>query len=411
MVKQVVILGAGHAGGRAACALRKKGFEGRILLVGDESDPPYERPPLSKEALTEGADPLVNRIQDEDAYAAQDIELLLGTRAESLDLDARRVSLSNGGAPLSYDALILATGCRARQLPLEGAHHDRVLTLRSAADCRRLRPLLREGARVVLIGGGFIGLEVASSAAKLGCQVTVLEAAPLLLGRVLTPQVAGFLATAHRAAGVDIVIGADISEIRHGSEESEVRLADGRGFPADAIIVGVGASLNSELAEQAGLACQDGVLVDSTCRTAAGGVYAIGDIAMHENRHLGRSLRLESWENAELQADIAAANLVGETVDCDSVPWFWTDQQGINLQLLGTGESWEQEVLRGRPDDGAFCAFYLRKGRIVMAALTNSGRERRPVKQLMEADAAVPPEELQDADSRLRDIAKRFAST
>lgn len=405
-MKQVVILGAGHAGGRAACALRKKGFDGRILLVGEESDPPYERPPLSKEALAEGADPLVNRIQDEEGYAAKNIELLLGTRAESLDLATRRVSLAGGRAPLAFDALIIATGCRARQLSLEGTPHERVLTLRSAADCRRLRPLLRDGARIVLIGGGFIGLEVASSATKLGCQVTVLEAVPQLLGRALTPRVADFLAAAHRAAGVEIVTGAHVAEIRHGVNDSEVRLADGRGFAADAVVLGVGASLNTELAVQAGLACSDGILVDSACRTAAEDVYAIGDIANHENRRLGRRLRLESWENAELQAAIVAANLTGEAAACEAVPWFWSDQHGINLQLLGYREAWEREVLRGRPEDGAFAAFYLREGRIVMAALANSGRERRPVRQLMEAGAVVPPEELRDAESSLRDLAK-----
>ena len=408
-MKDVVIVGAGHAGGRAAGALRKKGFEGRIRLVGDEADPPYERPPLSKEALTEGTDPLINRIGDEAFYRDNEIELILGARAERLDLAERRVIVKGAEAPLDYDGLILATGCRARSLPIEGADHERVLRLRSAEDCRRLRPLLTSGARVVLIGGGFIGLEVASSAAKLGCAVTVLEAAPRLLARALTQQVADYLKGVHHAAGVEIVTGAKVAEIRHGAEESEVRLEDGTAYPAEVVIVGVGAALNDTLAVEAGIACDDGVLVDSACRAEAEGVYVIGDLARHGNRRLGRRLRLESWENAELQAGVAAAGILGEEAACDAVPWFWTDQHGVNLQLLGAGEDWDEEVLRGAPDDGAFCAFYLRGGRIVMAALANSGRERRPVKQLIEAGVEVDAGILTDGETKLRDLAKQLA--
>lgn len=405
---RIVILGAGHAGGRAAAALRKKGFDGAIQLVGDETDPPYERPPLSKEALAEGADPLVNRINDDAFYADKDIELLLGTPAAGLDLDAKRVELAGAKGKLDYDSLIIATGCRARALPLPGADHERVLTLRSAADCRALRPLLVSGARVVLIGGGFIGLEVAASASKLGCAVSVLEAQPQLLGRALAPQVADFLAAQHRAAGVEIVTGAKVAEIRHGGSESEVRLADGRGFPAEVIVVGVGAALNDEMVRDAGLDCDNGILVDSACRTAADDVYAIGDIAHHENLRLGRRLRLESWENAELQAEIAAAGILGEEAVCNAVPWFWTDQHGVNLQLLGYGESWDEEVLRGKPEDGAFSALYLRDGRIVMAALANSGRDRRPLKQLMESGESFSAAQLADGETSLRDLAKRL---
>ncbi len=406
--ERVVILGAGHAGGRTAAALRKKGFAGRIQLIGDEVDPPYERPPLSKEALAEGADPLVNRIHDDAFYADNAIELLLGTAARGIDLPARRVALDGAGTGLDYDKLVIATGCRARVLPIPGAEHARVLTLRSAADNRRLRPLLRPGAAVVLIGGGFIGLEVAASAAKLGCSVTVLEAMPQLLGRALAPQVAEFIAAQHRAAGVEIFTSAQVAEIRHGDTASEVRLADGRSLPADVVVLGVGATLNDEIARDAGLACENGILVDSACRTSAEGVYAIGDVCHHENLRLGRRLRLESWENAELQAEIAARGLLGEEAACEALPWFWTDQHGVNLQVLGYGEPWDQEVLRGRPEDGAFVAFYLREGRIVMASLINSGRERRAVKQLMESGSAVAPELLADTGSALRDLAKRL---
>lgn len=401
----LVILGAGHAGGRAAAALRKKGYQGRIQLVGDETDPPYERPPLSKEALTEGADPLINRINDEAFYRDNAIELLLGKAAESLDLSQRRVTL-NGGTALPYDRLIVATGCRARSIPLPGAEHERVLTLRSAADCRRLAPLLKPGARVVLIGGGFIGLEVAAGAAKLGCDVTVLEAQANLLERVLAPRVAAFMAKLHSDAGIKLVTGAEVEEIVHGSAGSAVKLADGRSFDADVTILGVGAELNDELARGAGLACDNGILVDAACRTAAEGVYAIGDVTHHENAHLGRRLRLESWENAEIQADVVAQTVLGEEAACASVPWFWTDQHGVNLQLLGYGEPWEEEILRGEPEEGAFAALYLRDGRIVMAALANAGRERRPLKQLMEARAEVTAERLADPETSLRDLAK-----
>ncbi|MEX2409084.1 MAG: oxidoreductase C-terminal domain-containing protein, partial [Rhodovibrionaceae bacterium] len=174
------------------------------------------------------------------------------------------------------------------------------------------------------------------------------------------------------------------------------------------IVVGIGATLNDELAQEAGLDCENGILVDSACRTGAEGIYAIGDVTHHENLRLGRRLRLESWENAELQAEIAAAGILGQAAACDAVPWFWTDQHGVNLQLLGYGEAWDEEVLRGTPDDGAFAAFYLRDGRIVMAALANSGRERRPLKQLIESGAQVSAAELADSSTSLRDLAKRL---
>lgn len=401
----LVILGAGHAGGRAAAALRKKGYEGRIQLVGDETDPPYERPPLSKEALTEGADPLVNRINDEAFYRDNAIELLLGQRAEALDPAARHVTLERG-TELGFDRLIFATGCRARTLPLPGAEHARVLTLRSAADCRRLAPLLKPGAKVVLIGGGFIGLEIAAGAAKLGCEVTVLEAQQNLLERALAPRVGAFMGKLHRDAGVDIATGVEVEQIVHGDSGSAVELADGRRFDADLVVLGVGAALNDEIARAGGLACDNGILVDAACRTAAEGVYAIGDVTHHENTHLARRVRLESWENAEIQADVVAQTILGEEAACSSVPWFWTDQHGVNLQLLGYGEIWDEEILRGDPEEGAFTALYLRDGRIVMAALANAGRERRPLKQLIEARAEVPAAQLAGSETSLRDLAK-----
>ncbi|OAB56506.1 hypothetical protein AY599_26640 [Leptolyngbya valderiana BDU 20041] len=400
----LVIVGAGQAGARTAAALRKQGWQERILLLGDEPVPPYERPPLSKEVLAKQADPLVGRIYAPDWYAEHEVELHTGSRVAALEPSARRLTLESGET-LRWDTLVLATGCRARRLALPGAELEGVLTLRTAADALALRQRLRPGARVVLVGGGFIGLEVAASARRLGCDVTVLEARPQLLERALPHRIAAFLAARHRREGVDLRLGVGVAGFEGEGRVRGVRLVDGTSVAADTVVVGIGGQPNVELAAAAGLACEDGIRVDGACRAGAG-IYAVGDCARFDDAWSGSPVRLESWENAELAPQAAAKAILGRPEPYGGLPWFWTDQYDLNLQLLGLKRPVEQEVLRGDPDSGSFCMFGLVENRIVTAALVDAGRERRPVKQLIEAHRAVDPLALADLDMPLKQLAK-----
>jgi 3-phenylpropionate/trans-cinnamate dioxygenase ferredoxin reductase subunit len=400
----VVIVGAGQAGARASAALRKQGWQDRILLLGDEADPPYERPPLSKEVLAREADPLAGRLYAPEWYAEAGIELRTAAPVAALDPGARSLTLEDG-TRLAWDKLVLATGCRARRLQVPGADLEGVLSLRTAADARRLRQELRPGARVALVGGGFIGLEVAASARALGCAVTVLEAQPQLLARALPATIAEFVAARHRREGVDLRLGVGVSRFEGEERVRGVRLADGSLVEADTVIVGIGGQPNVELAQAAGLACEDGIRVDAACR-AVEDIYAVGDCARFEDAWSGRAVRLESWENAELGPQAAAKAILGNAEPYGGLPWFWTDQYDLNLQLLGHKQPVEQEVLRGDPDSGSFCLFGLNDGRVATAALVGAGRERRPVKQLIEARLPVEAAALADPDTPLKQLAK-----
>ncbi|WP_176244883.1 NAD(P)/FAD-dependent oxidoreductase [Oceanibacterium hippocampi] len=408
-----MIVGAGQAGARTAAALRKQGWQDRILLLGDEPDPPYERPPLSKDVLAGSTSPENGRIYGPEWYADNAIELRTSARVETLEIGARRI-VSGGGSAENFDILVLATGCRARTVDCPGTGLEGVLSLRTARDARRLEHLLGSGGDVVLVGGGFIGLEVAASAVARGCRVTVLETQTQLLERAVSSHVADHLARRHRHRGVDIRLGARVVafEGRIGRLRA-VRLADGSCLPADVAVVGVGGIPNVELAQAAGLSCDTagvgGILTDSHCRVADD-VYAVGDCARFDDAWLGRPVRLESWENAELAPQAAAKAILGAPEGYGGVPWFWTDQYDLNLQLLGLKQPVERVLVRCDPESGSFLTLGLSEGRIAMAALFNAGRERRPLKQLIELRAIVDPRALADPDTPLKRLAKEAAA-
>jgi len=402
MTERVVIVGAGQAGGRLAAILRKQGWEGGITLLGDEFDPPYERPPLSKEVLADDADPLVGRLFPDTFYQEQEIALLLARSAASLDPVAKRIQV--GHENLDYGTLVLATGARARRLACEGADLPGIFLLRNTEDARGLRPRLQPGAHVVLIGGGFIGLEGAASARKRGCMVTVLEAQPQLLGRVADPAVAEVIQNLHRAKGVEIRCGAQLEAFEGHGRLQAVRLTDGTRIPAEIAVVGIGAVPNQELAVAAGIDCDNGIVVDAATRTSAPDVLAIGDVTAQSHAWLGARVRLESWENAELQAQAAANTILGRPAAAVGAPWFWTDQFDLNLQILGGRCPHDRVVSRGNPADGPWCHFFLKDERIVTACLGNAGRERRAVKQLMDSRAPVEPAALADPGTSLRSL-------
>lgn len=403
--ERVLIVGAGQAGARTALALRHEGWQGEVVLVGDEPDFPYERPPLSKEVLTGKAAPAEAAILTEALCAQEGITLLRSESVEALELPARRARLASG-AQLAWNHLVLATGSRARELPLAGSHLRGVHTLRTAADALAVKAQLRPGAGVVLVGGGFIGLEVAASAAQVGCRVTVLETLDQVLGRVLTRTIAAEVERLHRAHGIDVRTGARIEAIEGVDRVCRLRLADGSAIDADLVVVGIGALANDGLAIGAGIACADGVVVDAAARTGVEQVYAVGDVARHASLWGARGVRLESWENAELQAATAARSVVGKPPQPRQAPWFWTDQFDVNLQILGYPSPRHEVVLRGSPDAPSWCAFMLDGGRVAAACLWNAGRERRVVAQLMDGARQVSAPALADTARPLRELLK-----
>jgi 3-phenylpropionate/trans-cinnamate dioxygenase ferredoxin reductase component len=333
----MVIVGAGHAGGRAALGLREAGWAGPVVLIGDEPDAPYERPPLSKGVLL--GEPFMATLAPPSRYAEADIEWLPGRRVGAIDRETRTVMLDDGRR-ISYGALLLATGGRARRLDdVPGAGLDGICTLRTLADAHTLAARLVPGARIVVIGGGFIGLEVAASARSRGCEVVLIEAAPRLLGRAVPAPIATQVQALHEAHGVEVRLGAAPLAFEPAGSGLRVRLADGSALEADTIVVGIGIVPNVELAESAGLVIGNGngngIVVDATLRTADPSIFAAGDVALFPSPLSGRTLRLESWHNAEDQARVAAVNMAGGSATVGATPWFWSDQYDHQLQIAG----------------------------------------------------------------------------
>lgn len=362
--RHVVIAGAGHAGGSAAAMLRQLGWQGAITLVGEEPIPPYQRPPLSKAWLKGEATAESLALRPAKFYTDATIDLLLGTRVTGIDRTAKTVTLSDGGK-LAYDYLILALGARARRLPLPGMELDGVLELRSAADADRLKAALHPGAKLAVIGGGYIGLEAAASARALGAEVTIIEREPRVLARVACPILSDFFQTYHRGQGVKIEVDAQVAGLEGGGLEGGVRhvsgvqLGDGRLIECDAALIGVGAVANDELAREAGLACQNGIVVDLAARTDDPAIFAIGDCTSRPLPLYDRMGRLESVPNALEQAKQAAAMICGKPPPTPEVPWFWSDQYDLRLQIAGIPFDATDIVVRGDLETGKFALFHL----------------------------------------------------
>ena len=397
----IVVIGAGQAGGWAARTLRDEGFEGGIVVIGEEPYPPYERPPLSKEVLL-GKEPADSSyLWPKGSFDELGIELRTGVAATAIDRAAGTVALSDGGS-IAYRKLLIATGGRVRRLPVEGAELDGVHYLRGIDDSEAIREDLGEGAKLVVIGGGWIGLEVAAAARMLGAEVTVVEALDRLCGRALTPELAAWLLDVHRGRGVDVRLGTTVEALTGEGRVDGARLSGGETLAATAVVIGIGIVPNVELAEAAGLEIDNGVRVDALCRTSDPDIFAAGDVTNHPNDLLGRNIRLESWENAQNQGIAAAkAMLGGETPYCE-IPWFWSDQYDVNIQLVGLPTDFEETVTRGERADGSFVEFYMKGGRIDGAAAINNPRDIRFAKRLMQARKTVDPAALADPSVKLQ---------
>jgi NADPH-dependent 2,4-dienoyl-CoA reductase/sulfur reductase-like enzyme len=396
--ERVVIVGAGQSGGRAAEALRAGGFAGEIVLFGDERHEPYERPRLSKSVLTREEASAATAIHPRDWYAAQRISLRPGTRVEAIAPKSQAVVTAEGER-LEYSRLLLCTGSRVRPLTgapdgLRGVHY-----LRTIDEAERLAAELQPGKRLVVIGGGFIGLEVASSALKRDLEVTVVEREAALLERVLPAPVAARVAALHAAHGIRVRLGVPVSRIRGNGSVSSVELADGAELPADLVVIGIGIIPNTELAEAAGAASSDGVVVDEYCRTTLENVYAAGDVTNHYNPILERRVRLESWQNAQNQAIAAAHNIAGDARPYAEVPWFWSDQLGTSIQMVGVAEPRMEIVWRGDR-----LAFGLADDRLKLAVGFNMGGEIRAARRLIESRAQLSAKRLADPSLKLKDL-------
>lgn len=406
-LERIVIVGAGQAGGRAAEALRALGYKGEVLLLGDEPHEPYERPALSKSVLL-GDEPAARTlVHPRQWYAAQGIDLRTGLRVQAI-APVSQTLVTAEGESIEYSKLLLCTGSRVRPLvnapdSLGGVHY-----LRTLEDCERLGRALVAGRRAVIIGGGFIGLEVASSALKRGLSVSVVERQASLLDRALPAQIAAHVEWLHRGAGIRLHLGVSVARIHGGSSVESVELADGTSLPADLVLVGVGIIPNTELAEGAGAKSSDGVVVDEHCRTSVANIYAAGDLTNHYNPILERRVRLESWQNAQNQAIAAAHNMVpGAAVSARpyaEVPWFWSDQLGHNIQMAGVTEPGLEIVWRGDPRTGRAMAFGLREGQVRLAASFDLGAEIRHARRMIESRTPVSARQLADPGIKLKDL-------
>ncbi|MGB1686515.1 MAG: NAD(P)/FAD-dependent oxidoreductase [Pseudomonadales bacterium] len=396
----IVVIGAGQAAGQAAASLRQEGYEGEITIIGDEAQAPYQRPPLSKAYLSGevGLDRVL--VRPENFYADKGINLQTGVRVESINRADKTIATSTGST-LSYDKLLIATGSRPRILNIEGSDLEGLHYLRTVDDVDGIRTAMEAAKNVCIVGGGYIGLEVAAVAKKAGHNVTVLEMEDRILQRVTTAEMSEFYHALHTGRGVDIRVNTMVSGFAGENGRVTSVLCGDESIPADLVIVGIGIIPNVELAEAAGLTCDNGIVVNDHCQTSDPDIYAAGDCTNHPNPILDRRLRLESVPNAMEQARTACSNMLGGDKTYAAVPWFWSDQYELKLQMVGFSADGDQSVLRGDKTSNEFAVFYLKDGNVVAVDAVNSPKEFMVAKQLYgkavnEADLANPAFELKE---------------
>ncbi len=400
----VVIVGAGHAGVQAAASLREERFAGEIVLLSDEPDLPYQRPPLSKAFLKGELDRQGLPLRAEAFYRDQRIDLRLGARVTRVDRRAREVELADG-TEIAYGHLILATGARQRRLEAPGVDLPGVYALRNIADAAALRQRIRPGVRIVVIGAGFIGLEVAATAARLGADTTIVEIARPM-GRAVSPILSDFYAKAHQAFGARLFLGVGVTAIKGSDRAEAVALTDGEVLPADLVLVGVGVVAEDSLAREAGLTCANGVVVDAHLTTSDPDVSAIGDCAAFPNAALGYVTRLESIQNAVDQAKRVAARIVGRPEPYSALAWFWSDQGDLKLMIAGLSHDVDHWTVRGDPSTGAFSTFGFRNGALAVVESVNRAGDHAAAKRILAAGKPVTPEQAADPAFDLKALAK-----
>jgi 3-phenylpropionate/trans-cinnamate dioxygenase ferredoxin reductase component len=402
-----VVIGAGQAGGRAVEQMRKSGFRGRIVLVGDEGHPPYERPPLSKDLLLGKIDAASTYLfKGSDDLASLKVECHFNDKATAVSADRQSVRLTSG-LEIAFDRLLFATGGATRKLQVPGASLNGVFYLRNLADAASLAPAVQSAERIVIVGGGFLGLEVAAVARLLNKPVTVLEAEKRVLGRAMAPELSNIVADLHRGRGTDLLLETTLSAIKgQDGRVHSVVCGDGTRLTADLVVVSIGIIPNDALAREAGIDVRNGILVNEYGETSRPNFYAVGDVASHLNSATGQHGRLESWQNAQNQAIAVAKVMCGERSPYVIAPWFWSDQFDVNIQLLGSPSEWESVCFRGDPKSLKFSAFYVKDGKVIAAATFNRGGDIRFARQLIASGKIVNPLTLGDAATDLKKIAQ-----
>jgi len=404
MLDHIVIIGAGQAALQAIDTLRRKGFAGELTLVGEEPWLPYQRPPLSKKFLSGALERERLLIRPATFFAEHRVQLLMGRRANSIEREGQTVHLDDG-VVVRYNKLLLATGSRPRHISAPGANLDGVYLLRNIADVERIRGELVPGKRLVIVGAGYIGLEVAATAREIGIEVTVLEQAERVLSRVTCPQVSSFYEFEHASHGVRIACGSQVSELEGDANGrvTAVSCDDGSSHPADVVLIGVGVTACDELAQAAGLECSNGIVVDQHCRTNDPHIYAAGDCTSHPNIHYGRRVRLESVDNAFEQGTSAALNLLGTPTPHAKLPWFWSDQYDLKMIIVGLSQGYDEVVLRGAVESRSFSACYLRQGELIAVDTINSPKDQMAARKLVSARARPDRLKLSEPAVPLKD--------
>ncbi|MFN3232017.1 MAG: NAD(P)/FAD-dependent oxidoreductase [Alphaproteobacteria bacterium] len=403
MSETFVIIGAGHAGGQAAATLRSKGFEGQIVLIGDEPYVPYERPPLSKALLAGDIEIERTFLKKPDWYENKNIDFRANRQATAIDREAKTVSLDDGSS-VNYDKLLLTTGTRVRRLDLPGADLENIFYLRAIDDTLAIKERLTSESNVVIVGGGYIGLEVAAVARKMGASVKVLEGLDRVMSRVACPEISAFYETVHAEAGVDIQCGMGVSAFEGDGKVQRVICSGGEMIDADLVVIGVGVLPNVELAADCGLDVDNGIIVDEFAATTDPAIFAAGDCTNHPNALLGGRLRLESVQNAVDQAKTAVSSMLGDPKPYAEVPWFWSDQYDLKLQIVGLSEPTDDVVIRGNPADRKFSVIYLRDGVFTAINCVNNIKDFMAAKKMVGTDRRIDPALLADADTPLKEM-------
>jgi 3-phenylpropionate/trans-cinnamate dioxygenase ferredoxin reductase subunit len=402
----IVIVGGGHGGSQIAASLREKGYDGKLTLVSAEAEIPYQRPPLSK-AYLKTLDHDLLPLRPESFYAKNDIELRLSSTATAIDLRERGLRLA-GGEEITFDRLALALGARPRVPTIDGLDLDGVVYLRDAHDARKLRDRLHRASSVVIVGGGFIGLEIAATARGLGKTVTVLEAADRLMGRAVAPEISRHFLALHSSWQSDIRLNTPIGKlIGNDGELVAVETAAGDAIEADLAVIGIGAVPNVELAQNASLSIENGICVDGLLQTSAANVVAVGDCVSFDHWQLNRRVRLESVQNAVDQAKTAAETLLGGSERYRAVPWFWSDQSDVKLQMVGLSADATRSVVRGSPDNGAFSVFHYKDDLLVAIDSVNRPADHMVGRRILSGGLAVSPEQAADESLDLKALLKK----
>jgi len=404
MTQTCVVIGASHAAAAFVTGLRQDGWEGRIKVIGDEPYIPYHRPPLSK-ALLAGETTLEEiYIRPEEVYKKAGVEFVLNTRAEAIDPANRKVVLGKGD-PVSYDKLALTVGSRVRRLDLPGHDRQGIFYLRDYNDVQQIKPCIREGKNAVIIGGGYIGLEAAAVLRKSGMNVTVLETLDRVLERVTAPEVSAFYERVHGEEGVHIHCGASAAGFEGKKSVQRVLCTDGGSYDADLVIIGVGIVPNTELAQTAGLKTDNGIVVDEYTKTSDPDIVSAGDCTCHYNAIYDRWVRLESVQNANDQGRVAASTVAGREKPYNALPWFWSDQYDLKLQIAGLSQGYDEVIIRGdRTGSRSFAAFYLRQDRVIAVDSVNRAPEFMTGKRLITGKIPVDRDKLSDPSVKVKDL-------